>query len=84
MFVDAKKAHDEFEEHGMYATLRRWVYGMMKAASGLEDDYSQKLTMDGFRRGRTVPTIFFHSETQVRVVLRGDDFTFAIREPDRS
>ena len=33
--------------------------------------------MDGFRRGRAAPKIFFHLETQVSVVLHGNDFTFA-------
>ena len=40
--------------------------------------------MDGFRRGKTVPTIFSHPEKQLRVVVHGDDFTFTMAEPDRS
>ena len=33
-------------------------------------------TDDG-RRGRAAPTIFFHPQMQVRVVMHRDDFTFA-------
>ena len=32
---------------------------------------------DGFRRGRAASTIFYHPKTQVRVVVHGDDFTYA-------
>ena len=52
MFVDVKKAHlnakcdeeewvelpDEFNKFGRYTKLKRWLYGMRKAASGWEDD----------------------------------------------
>ena len=66
----------EFEEPRRNAKLVRWFHGVRKASSGWEDDRSRKLTVDGFRRGREAPTIFFHPETQVRVVAHGDDFTF--------
>ena len=93
MFVDAKKAHlnakcdeeewvelpDEFKKFGRYAKLKRWLYG---AASGWEDDYARRLVEDGFRRGRGASTIFYHPKTQVRVVVHGDDFTFAGTESD--
>ena len=81
MFVDVKKAHlnaksdeeewvelpDEFKKFGRYAKLKRWLYGMRKAASGWEDDYARRLVEDGFRRGRAASTIFYHPKTQVRV-----------------
>ena len=68
---------DEFEENVKYAKLERWLHSVGKAASGWEDDDAQKLMIDGLRRGRAAPTIFFHPGTQVRVVVHGDDFTFA-------
>ena len=54
MFIDVRKAHlnavceeeewvelpEDFWEHGKYARLRRWVYGMRKAATGWEEDYA--------------------------------------------
>ena len=46
------------------------------------DDYARRLVEDGFRRGRAAPTIFYHPKTQVRVVVHGDDFTFAGTEPE--
>ena len=57
--------------------MKRWLYGMRKAASGWEDDYARRLVEDGFRRGRAASTIFYHPKTQVRVVVHGDDLTFA-------
>ena len=91
MFVDVKKAHlnakcdeeawvelpGEFNNFGRYAKLKRWLYGMRKAASGWEDVYARRLVEDGFQRGRAASTIFYHPKTQVRVVVHGDDFTFA-------
>ena len=44
---------------------------------GVGDDNSRRLTVDGVRRGRAAPTIFIFPDKQVRVVVRGDDFTFA-------
>ena len=38
--------------------------------------------MDVFRKGRAAPTIFFHPETQARVAMHGDDFTFARTESE--
>ena len=96
VFVDVKKAHlnakcdeeewvelpDEFKKFGRYAKLKRWLYGMRKAASGWEDDYARRLVEDVFRRGRAASTIFYHPKTQVRVVVHGDDFTFAGTESE--
>ena len=91
MFIDVKKAHlnaecdeeewvelpREFEQWGRYARLKRWLYGMRKAASGWEDDYAAKLVGDGFVRGVGASTVFYNPVTEVRVVVHGDDFTFA-------
>ena len=91
MFVDVKKAHlnaecdeeewvelpMEFWKWGRYARLRRWLYGMRRAAVGWEDHYAEKLESIGFRRGIGAPTVFVNEVTGVRVVVHGDDFTFA-------
>ena len=37
---------------------------------------------DGFRRGRVASSIFYHPKTQVRVVVHGDDVTFAGTESE--
>ena len=71
------KLPDEFKKFERYAKLKRWLYGMRIAASGWEDDYTRRLVEDGFRRSRAASTIFHHPKTQVRVVVHGDDFTFA-------
>ena len=65
---------DEFEKRVKYASLRRWLYGMSKAATGWEDDYVWKLVNDGFERGKAASTIFYQLETHVRAVVHGDDY----------
>ena len=69
MFIDVRKAHlnarcdeeewvelpEEMWKWGKYAKLRRWLYGMRKAASGWEEDYFEKLEAVGFTRGRGAP-----------------------------
>ena len=96
MLIDVKKSHfnakcdeeewvalpDEFEKFGMNAKLKRLLYGMRKAASGWEDDYARRLVEDGFRLGRVASTILYHSKTQVRVAVHGDDVTFAGTESE--
>jgi hypothetical protein len=91
MFIDVRKAHlngiceeeewvelpEEFWEWGRFARLRRWLYGMRKAAAGWEEDYSSRLERCGFRTGKAAPTVFFNHATGVRVVVHGDDFTFS-------
>jgi hypothetical protein len=91
MLVDVKKAHlngrvdqdtwacielpDEDWEQGMCGRLLRWLYGMRPAAKAWEEDYAGRLAGIGFTRGRAAPTVFFHPEWQVRLVVHGDDFT---------
>ena len=92
MFVDVKEAHlyarceeeeewvqlpEEFWEYGKYARLRRWLYGMRKAAAGWEEEYAGKLESEGFRKGKGAPTVFFNAKTAVRLVVHGDDFTYS-------
>ena len=91
MFIDVKKAHlnaicdeeewvelpEELWKWGRYARLRRWLYGMRKAASGWEEDYSKRLEAEGFRRGKAAPTLFWNPRTGVKVVVHGDDFTMS-------
>ena len=50
---------------------------MGKAPSGWEDDHARRLVNDGCRR-----TIFNHPTTNVRVVVHGDDFTFAATDSE--
>ena len=91
MFIDVRKTHlnavcdeeewvelpEEFWKFGRYAKLKRWLYGMRKAAAGWEEDYAKRMEGVGFRRGKGGPTVFFNSKTDVRVVVYGDDFTFS-------
>jgi hypothetical protein len=91
MLIDVKKAHlngyvdegtwacielpeEDFEE-GMCGRLKRWLYGMRPAAKAWEEDYAAKLCSAGFIRGVAAPTVFFHPEWDVRIVVHGDDFT---------
>ena len=65
MLFDARKAHlnalceeeewvelpEEFWEHGKYARLTRWLYGMRKAAASWEEDYAGGLWLMDSRGG---------------------------------
>ena len=89
MFIDVRKAHlnarceeeewvelpEEFWEYGKYARLRRWLYGVRKAAAGWREEDAGKLEGEGFRRGKVAPTVFFNAKTAVWLVVYGDDFT---------
>ena len=73
--IDVRKAHlntkcdeeewvelpKEFETLWKYTKLKRWLYGMRKAASRWENDDAAKLTTDGFEHRRAAPTICCHS-----------------------
>ena len=88
IFLDVRKAHlngkcdeeewvelpEEMWEFGRYARLRRWLYGMRKAAVNWEEDYAKRLEEVGFRRGRGAPTVFLNKMTEVRIVVHGDTF----------
>ena len=50
--------------------------GMRKAASRWEEDFARELADDGFQRGRSASTIFYHPKSHARVVVHGDDFAF--------
>ena len=49
---------------------------MRPAASAWEKDYCDRFEEVGFRRGRAAPTVLYNPETEVGVVVHGDDFTF--------
>ncbi len=89
LLVDVKKAHlngkvkeDEWayvalpaETGGGVARLWRWLYGMRPAAKAWGEDYSANLVSTGFVRGVAAPTVFHRPESDVRIVVHGDDFT---------
>ena len=94
MFVDVRKAHlipqcDEEvfvrlpEEFGnKVVRLRRWLYGMRKAANRWEEHYTKKLREAGFLQGVASPVVFYNPVTGVRCVVHGDDFTFSGKHQD--
>ena len=61
-----------FKKFGKYDKLKRWLF-----ASGREDDHARRQVNDGFQLGRAASTMFYQFQIHVRVVLHGDDFTFA-------
>ena len=86
MFIDVRKAHlipvcneKVFVElpDGRVVRLKKWLYGMRKAASSWEEFYTEKFVEKGFQPGSSCPVVFFNKETAVRVVVHGDDFTFS-------
>ena len=93
IFVDVRKAHlngkvpeDVFVyaqlPDGKVWRLRRWLYGMRPAASAWEREYSDKLAVAGFRKGKSSPTVFYREKTGCRLVVHGDDFTFLTWEDE--
>jgi hypothetical protein len=66
---------EEFGKGKRFARLRRWLYGMRKAAQCWEDHYTQKLLLVCFLQGKSAPTVFFNPDTYVKIVVHGDDFT---------
>lgn len=91
MYIGVEKAHlnvkreeqewvvlpSEFWKCGKYAKLKRWLYGIRKAASGWEEDHAGELKAEGFARGVGAPTTFYKAATKVRVAVHGDDLAFA-------
>ena len=68
---------EEFWQWERYAKLRRWLYGMRKAAAGWEEEYAKKFEKEGYKRGIGAPTVFHNKEAETRLVVHGDDFTFS-------
>ena len=90
MFLDVRKAHlippchdDVYvrlpEEFGKdkVVKLKRWLYGMRRAANSWEAYYAAKLREIGFQAGVASPVLFHNGKTGVRLVVHGDDFVFA-------
>ena len=48
---------------------------------GMGDDLVRRLVNDGFQRGRAAQR-FFHHHRHARVVVHGDDVTFAATESE--
>ena len=96
MLIDVRKAHlnavctevvyvelpSEAVGRGKVGRLKRWLYGMRPAAQAWEEDYSNKFVKIGLTPGRAAKTCFWNSETNMRCVVHGDDFTFMGRRGD--
>ena len=68
------------EAAGGVGRLKRWLYGMRSAASAWEGEYSETLRQMGFVKGRSSSTVFWCPQTDVRLVVWGDDFTVLGRD----
>ena len=58
------------------------MHGVRKAAFGWKNDYARKQANDGFGRDIPVSTTLYHPKSHARVVVHGDDFTFATTESE--
>ena len=72
---------EDYEE-GMCGRLNVSMYGTRDAAANWEAKYADHLVLNGFRRGKSSPCVFWHPITGVRCVVHGDDFTFAGEEEE--
>ena len=50
------------------------LYGTRDAASNWEEEYSEYLVSHKFRKGVACPCHFYNEETNVRILVHGDDF----------
>ena len=96
MLIDVSKAHlyapvegdvyvelpPERKVEGKCAKLLYTLYGMRKAASGWEREYSKTLEEDGFVAGRANVVTFYHPARDIRIVVHGDDFVIEGEETD--
>jgi hypothetical protein len=91
MFIDIEKAHlcgkcadedayielpEEYGAPGVCGELVCWLYGMRGAARGWKDECRTKMMDIGFVEGCVAPTVVVDVEKEVRLVVRGDNFTF--------
>ena len=95
LFIDVKKAHlippceepvyvllpSDFGNRRV-VRLRRWLYGMRKAAHSWEAFYTQKLREIGFEAGLASPVLFHNKQTAFRLVVHGDDFIYSGGGPE--
>ena len=80
LFIDIKKAHmngvckerafvdlpEEIRQEGWCGRLKYWLYGMRPATRAWEEEYVAKLGSEGYKQGRSVPTVFSHEGWYVR------------------
>ena len=90
LFIDVRKAHlngiceeevfvelpEEAQAPGKCGRLRRWLYGMRGAAQGWEKNYKERMQSIGLKPGKSTTAAFFDEESETRLVVHGDDFTF--------
>ena len=62
--------------------LKRWIYGSRPAANAWEEDFEEKCSNAGFEQGKSCSTVFFRESIGCRLVVDGDDFTFASWEDE--
>ena len=55
---------------------------MRPAAIAWEDDYVEHLSGESSSRGRSAPAVMLREQRGIRLVVRGDDFTFLGRDLD--
>lgn len=67
---------EDFEEGDEYrcGKLNLWLYGMRGAAVGWEQFYVDFLEGRGFVRGMGFPNIFYNPQTEMILMVHGDDF----------
>ena len=97
LIVDVRKAHlngkcesDEYVERpaearageGKCGNLVTRLHGMRGAAHGWETDYESNQKDAGFKQGRSSTATFFNKDTETRLVVHRDDFTFLVYEDE--
>ncbi len=57
------------------------MYGTRDAAQNWQDVLTEHLEVNGFRRGRVNPCVFYNEAKKIRTVVHGDDYT-SVGSPD--
>ncbi len=64
-----------YHEEGRCGSLKKAMCGTRDAAQNWKLEYTETMTVAGFRQGVCTARVFYHEDKKVRVVVRRDDFT---------
>eukprot|EP00973_Karenia_brevis_P074277 10319704-Karenia_brevis.AAC.1 len=83
MFVDVSKAHLNLKcEEDVYTQLPEEERGLGPAARAWERFYTEKLEGMGFLSDNSCGVVFYNQETDLSLMVHGDDYTFCGLEDD--
>ena len=73
VFVELPPEGSEFGS-GKAGKLRLCLYGTRDAAKAWQETLSAHLVNIGFTRGVWHPSVFYHPDRQIKILVHGDDY----------